>query len=51
MAISNAVPCICFDALSDAAGRPLASWQALQKTVAGSGSEGEAALSGATASA
>ena len=37
--------------LSDAAGRPLASWQALQEAVAGAGSEGEAALSGAAASA
>ncbi|WP_323033636.1 phage tail tape measure C-terminal domain-containing protein [Paracoccus sp. (in: a-proteobacteria)] len=37
--------------LADAAGRPLASWQALRDAVTGSGADAEAALAGAAASA
>jgi hypothetical protein len=37
--------------LADAAGRPLASWQALRDAVSGSGADAEAALANATASA
>ncbi|SNS84564.1 phage tail tape measure C-terminal domain-containing protein [Antarctobacter heliothermus] len=37
--------------LADAAGRPLASWQALRDAVSGSGTEAEAALAGAASAA
>src|SRR5690606_6618284 len=37
--------------LADAAGRPLAAWQALKDAVSGAGAEGEAALDGATSAA